>query len=158
MGKRLQQVSFLLAALGSDYRKNRDYLLSVFRGCQEPDCDEETAEFLIGLYEQGHHEVLGALLAAGLKSDAALSEALGPFYGEVLTKAPSAFLSGIRRLDASHQKAVCTLAGGGDGGGIMPETLEAGRRHLRRGGDDVGLRCLRDFETASREADEANRQ
>jgi hypothetical protein len=152
-GKRLQEASYLLAALGSDYEKNRDYLLGVLRNCGVPDtdCDDETAEFLIQLYKQGHHEVLHALMVAGLKSDGALSETLGDFYYRVLMKAPAAFLGGVRGLDARTQKAVCGLAGGVDGGGMPPEDLSRARRELRRMGHDVALRCLGEVEESNRE-------
>jgi len=36
-GKRSQDIAFLLAALGSDYEKNRDYLIKAFGGCSSPE-------------------------------------------------------------------------------------------------------------------------
>jgi hypothetical protein len=142
-----------LAALGSDYKRNRDYLLQALRGCsvQSADCDEDTAAFLVELYAQGHHEVLHALMTAGLRSDGALSEMLGPFLGDVLAKTPSEFVAGLRRVDAPTQKAVCTLAGAGDGGGISPEGLNVARRRLSRIRGDVAVRCLEEIENITRE-------
>jgi hypothetical protein len=136
-----------------------DWCLDALRGCniQNPDCDEDTAGLLIGLHEQGHHEVLHALMVAGRQSDGALSEMLGPFYGDVLAKAPSTFVAALRRVDAPTQKAVCALAGGGDGGGIAPSDLIAARQHFTRAGGDVALRCLREIENINREIDSAGK-
>src|SRR6266542_334865 len=54
-GKRSQEIAFLLAALGSDYQKNRTYLIESLRGCNTPsiisECEVDTGAFLIGLYE-----------------------------------------------------------------------------------------------------------
>jgi hypothetical protein len=107
---------------------------------------------VVQLYERGHHEVLGALLAAGFRSDGALSEMLGDFYGEVLTKSPSRFIAEVRRLDAPTQKEVCWLAGSGDGGGMAGD-LDRARRGLKRIGDEVALRCLREVEEGNRASD-----
>ena len=160
-GRRLQQVAFLLAALGADYEKNRDYLLAGLRGCSlrdYSDCDEETAGFLVRLYQQGHHEVLQALMIAGMNSDGALSEMLGPFYGDVLFKDPSGFIAGLRQLDGPHQKRVCHLASSGDDGGLAPEALQKARRRLKRIADDVALQCLQEIEASERESEINSRQ
>lgn len=158
-GKRLQKLSFLLASLGSHYTTNRDYLVGVMRGCstRQPECDEDTADFLIGLYHGGHRDVLAPLLRAGLHSDGALSELLGPFYGEVLVTGPSDFLAALRQLTAPGQESVCTLAGGADGGGMEPNRFQQAKERLRRAGDRTALQCLGHLEKGNQQAAENNK-
>lgn len=158
-GKRLQKLSFLLAALGSHYTTNRDYLVGVLRGCstRQPECDEDTANYLIGLHHRGHRDVLAPLLTAGFHSDGALSELLGPFYGEVLVTEPSGFLAALRQLAAPAQESVCTLAGGADGGGLEPSRFQQAKERLRRAGDRVALECLRHLEKGNQQAAENNK-
>src|SRR5262249_32322414 len=59
-GMRSQQIALLLAAINSDYQKNPDYLIHVLHGCTSPsvkwNCDENTGDFLIALYQSGHKE------------------------------------------------------------------------------------------------------
>ena len=157
-GKRLQKISFLLAALQSDYITNRNYLTGVLGNCrQQPACDEDTATLLMGLYNMGHHEVLYSLLRAGQHSDAALSELLGPFYQTVLISTPTDFMASLRRLDSSGRNAVCTLAGGGDGGGMDPSDFEQSQQNLKRVGNSIASDCLRHLENSYREAEESNK-
>jgi hypothetical protein len=113
VGKRLQKLSFLLAMLDSHYKINRDYLVGILHGCstRQPECDDDTAGYVIGLYHGGHRDVLTPLLRAGSHSDGALSELLGPFYGEVLVTEPSEFIVALHQLTTQAQGAVCTLAG-----------------------------------------------
>ena len=112
-GKRRQNVSFLLAALGSHYVTNRDHLVGILNGCgaRQTECDADTADLLIGLYHRSHREVLYPILRAGLHSNGALSELLGSFYGELLVNAPADFMSSLRRLGAPGQEAACGLVG-----------------------------------------------
>jgi hypothetical protein len=154
-GKELQKVSFLLAALGYNYTTNRDHLVSALRTCgsRNSECDEDTAGFLIGLYHQGHREVLYPIMSASLKSDGALAELLGNFYSEVAESSPADFVLGLRRLDAIHQEAACTLSGGG----MSPDTVQKVQRALNGIGGKVATRCLRNIENSSREAGEEQR-
>jgi len=153
-GKRAQQIAFLLAALGFEYEKNRDYLVQELKLCSSPSvkgrCDETTGALLIVLYQGGHQEILRPLLLAGMKSDAALSEALGTFYSDVLTQNPPEFLHAIRGLPAASQKRLCSLAGSGDGSGMSSGALQATRKHLKAIGNEIALRCLRAVEVSNR--------
>jgi len=152
-GMRSQDIAFLLAALDSDYPRNRAYLVAVLRGCDSRrinnNCDEHTAELLIRLDELGHHDVLQPLLAAGVHSDAAVSELLGTFYGRVLLEHTTEFLDAIRPFSASEQKTICYLAGSADGAGMASKDVSRARHDLKRIGDSVALRCLRQVETAN---------
>jgi hypothetical protein len=154
-GKRSQETAFLLAALGSNYEQNRDYLVQALRGCNsaiiKENCDQDKAAFLIALYERGHHEVLYPLLAVGMHSyNAAASEMSGGFYGDVLVKKPSEFLETIRPLTAPTQSKLCQLAGSGDGGGMRANQLKQVKKQLLAIGDGTALRCLKRVEAGAR--------
>jgi hypothetical protein len=154
-GERSQEVAFLLAAYGSDYEKNRDYLIHTLRGCTSPSikfgCNDNTGAFLIVLYERNHKELLEPLMLIGKDSyNAALAEGIGDFYSEVLVKTPTEFLDTIQRFSPQTQQRVCELAGAADGGGMSPGDLQRVRRQLRAKGDDVAARCLRGVELANK--------
>lgn len=154
-GERSQEVAFLLAAYGSDYEKNRDYLIHTLRGCTSPSikfgCNDNTGAFLIVLYERGHKELLEPLMLFGKDSyNAALAEGVGAFYGEVLVKNPTEFLDTIRRFPPKTQRRVCELAGAGDGGGISPADLKRVRKQLTAKSDEVAAKCWRAVEAANR--------
>jgi hypothetical protein len=152
-GKRAQQIAFLLATFGSNYGKSRDYLVHALKGCGHPtgkdQCDEDTAGFLIALYNSGHDELLRPLLAAGESSDGALAEMLGDFYSNVLTGRSAQFIESIRLFPLARQKSICSLAGSTDGSGMSRETLEKSRKQLKAMGGTVALRCLREVEKAN---------
>ena len=152
-GKRAQEIAFLLATLGSNYSKNRDYLVRALHGCYhataKSNCDEETSEFLEALYKSGHDELLPALLAAWVTDQAALLELLGGFYSNVLTEKPAQFLDSIQSFPMATQKSICALAGSTDGSGMAPETLQQARKQLKAIGSAVALRCLRQVEKAN---------
>jgi len=149
-----QQAAFLLAALGADYERSRDYLLWVLKGCDFPDirrgCDDMTGEYLIYLCEHGHHEFLGPMLISSIDDyNAAGSEGLGSFFSTFVAKSPNDFLDAVRSFPASTQIKMCTFAGFGDGGGMAPEDLRKVRSQLGRMNDEVARRCLRQIEKAN---------
>jgi hypothetical protein len=152
-GERAQQIAFLLAALGSNYSKNRDYLVRALHRCYhataKSNCDEETGGFLVALYKSGHDELLPPLLAAWVTDHAALLELLGDFYSDVLTEEPAKFLRSLEPFPIATQNSICGLAGAGDGGGIAQETLQKARKRLKAVGSEVALRCLRQVEKAN---------
>ena len=153
--KRSQEISFLLAALGSDYEHNRDYLINVLRGCNSTsvknNCDDDTGAYLIWLYRHGHHEVLQPLMVVGMHSyQAALAETIGAFYADVVTRAPTRFLDALRPLAIPTQKKLCGLAGSTDGGGMAVEDLKMVRKSLRAVDDEVARRCLQEIEKANK--------
>jgi len=155
-GKRSQEIVFLLAALGSDYARNRDELINLCTPERRDACDEDTAELLIGLYESGHREVLQPLLTMGPHSDAALAETLGEFYGDLLSRRPLEFLTAIRPTAVRIQSDLCLLAGGEDGSGMPPNDLKQVREQLKHLGDDVALRCLEQIETVNKQIEKDN--
>lgn len=75
---------------------NREDGLRMLKGCSTrpvtQNCNEDTAGYLVGLYEHGDRSLLRPLLDAGLRSDGALSELLGDFYSDVLSARPRSFL------------------------------------------------------------------
>ena len=114
---------------------NRAAALRTLKGCATRPitlgCSEDTAGYLIGLYNRGDHALLPPLLNAGLHSDGALGEILGDFYSNVLSKTPRAFLSASRTRSLKQQRHLCWLAGDTDGGGMAPEMLRDVRHSLR---------------------------
>ena len=156
-----QQAVYLLALFGHDYELNRDELLKVWRGCVEKIdgtiCDEMTAMTLIGLYHQGHQEILRSLLAGCRNSDGALSEELGPFYSEQLERHPKNFVTTLATFAPKEQHSICWLAGAEDGGGMNPKTERKVLANLKTIGGVVSNRCAREVREANQTEDENNR-
>jgi len=114
---------------------NRAAALRTLRGCATRPialgCSEDTAEYLIGLYDRGDRSLLNPLLAAGASSDGALSEILGDFYSNVLLKNPRVFLASVRSQPRKQVGHLCWMAGVTDGGGMGTEMLRDVRHSLR---------------------------
>ena len=149
-----QQVAFLLALLGVDYERNRDYLLWVFKGCGVPEmkrgCDDMTGEFLAYLYEHGHPEVLKPLMKDGNSYDAAGSEFVGDFLSKLVAESPNDFLDAVRSFPVPTQKKICYFAGSADGGGMAQIGLMKARKKMGAMTDIVARRCLREIEYANK--------
>jgi hypothetical protein len=153
--QRAQRVAFLLAALDVEYDRNRDYLIHVLSGCNYPegryDCDDVTGDYLIYLYEHGHQEILAPLLKTSIGSyNAAGSEGLGAFFGELVQKSPEKFLEAVGTFALPTQRKACGFAGASDGGGLGAEGLALVRKKLRVIGGEVANRCLKEIEAANR--------
>ena len=114
---------------------SRKKALAMLKGCSRSlyfeGCNEDTAEYLIGLYRRGDKSLLVPLLDAGLVSDGALSEALGSFYGESLSKEPRTFLKALASRPRKEQRQLAWLAGAMDGSGMPKEMLRQVRAVLR---------------------------
>ena len=119
-----------------DRRMIRAEALRVLKGCANRPitlgCSEDTAGYLIDLYEHGDHLLLKPLLDAGLSSDGALTEILGTFYSDVLWKHPRAFLGSLSSRPSKQQRRLCNVTGGTDGSGMPPGALKDVRRTLAR--------------------------
>ncbi len=153
--RRAQRVAFLLAALDADYDRNRDYLLHVLAGCNYPEirygCDDMTGFYLIYLWEHGHPEILAPLLGTSIGGyNAAGSEGLGAFFGDLVQKSPEKFLDAVGTLPVSTQKKACSFAGTSDGGGLGAKGLAQARKKLRGIGGEVALRCLKEIEDSNK--------
>lgn len=108
------------SAIAQDKKMSRQAALADLKKC--PAIESETscasnAIFLIKLYNRGERTLLTPLLDAGVKSDAALSEALGEFFAGVLEKRPLDFLSGLANRPKTKQATLALLAAAGDGSG-----------------------------------------
>ena len=114
---------------------NRADALRTLKGCATRPitwgCNEDTAGYLIGLYDRGDRSLLRPLLDAGLHSDGALAEMLGDFYSDVLEKNPRAFLSSLRSRPIAQQRRLCWSASVTDGSGMGTQTLRNVRYSLR---------------------------
>ncbi len=154
-GGRAQQVAFLLAALDVGYEPNRDYLLHVLSGCNFREirfgCDDMTGFYLIYLWEHGHQEILAPLLKTSIgRYDAAGTEGLEAYFGDLVQKSPEKFLEAVGTLQVPTQKKVCYFAGLSDGGGLGTRGLGKARRNLRAIGSEVALRCLKEIESSNK--------
>jgi len=152
-GPRAQRAAFLLATMGVNYERSRDYLLWVFKGCTVPDiargCDDMTGDYLANLYSHGHSEILRPLLQDGVNSySASGAEFLGDFFSHLVAKSPGDFLEAVRSFPVETQKKMCFFAGSADGGGMAPADLKRARDQLR-GKGVVARRCLEAIERAN---------
>ncbi len=138
-----QQLSFILALLGTDYRQNRDNLFRALRTCGSArmSCDEDTVQYAITLYKRGHREALGTLLNAGTESDGAASALLGDFYRDTLLQNPQLFIRAVGMLTSMGRRQACFLAGTGDGSGTAPADLKHATEALTAIGGEVALAC-----------------
>jgi hypothetical protein len=103
--QRAQQIAFLPAALDVEYERNRDYLLHVLSGCDYPgiryDCDDMTGGDLIYLIEHDHREIIAQMLKASIDDyNAAGSEGIGAYFGNMVQGSPEKFLDAVSTLPA----------------------------------------------------------
>ncbi len=115
---------------------NRKSAIAKLKGCtrslSSEGCNEVTAEYLIGLYKRGDKALLSPLLDAGLVSDGALSESLGSFYGELLSKEPRELLKALSSRPQKAQHKLAWLAAIMDGSGMPKEMFVEARSRLRK--------------------------
>ncbi|MGA2437234.1 MAG: hypothetical protein ABSF57_01815 [Acidobacteriaceae bacterium] len=160
-GDRLLDVTFLLAAYGSDYEKNRDALIHNLRGCSTSSyasrapykygCSNSVADCLIVLYKRGHKEVLQPLLLLGMAAaNADIAEGTGGFGSDILIDHPTDLLDAIRPLQPKTQRQLCRFVGSADGGGIGTPSLRRVQKNLKAIGDDLALTCLQQVEAANK--------
>jgi hypothetical protein len=142
------ELSFGLALLGSDYHVNRDTLAGSLRACGDLrfKCDENSAVYMVTLYRNGHRELLGPLIQAGVRSDGALSEVLGLFYQKVLLEDPRSFIREIERFPTPIQRRECFDAGTGDGSGTSSADAKRVAESLKALDGPVGRVCASSFQ------------
>ncbi len=167
-GPRASGIAYLLAVLRHNYSVNRRKLVTRLQGCTHrpltQGCDEDTAGYVIDLFDRGDRTLLPPLIDIGRHSDGALAEEMGPFYGETLWKQPRLFLLELARLAPNGQREICWLAATGDGSGMSSEKMGLDIRHKLRGfsrgrGDrlaSVARECLRGFEAGVKAINESN--
>jgi hypothetical protein len=82
---------------------------------------------------------------------------LGTFYSEQLEKNPSEFIAALATFAPRRQMELCTVAGGTDGGGMVPETEHRVLASLKEIGGEVANRCARGVRVGNRDAEAANK-
>lgn len=122
-GRRATGIAFLLAYLKYEYTPNRKRVVEALQRCLlrsvKIDCDNEnTAAYIIELFERGDPGLLRPLIDAGPISDGALTAMLGPFYGEVFQKNSVLMLQTLAKLSKKDQRRIGFLAATGDGSGL----------------------------------------
>lgn len=149
-----QLAVYLLASLDYDYQRNLDELLRAWKSAG----DDGTMELLIGLYNQGHKELLKPLLAGFSGWNAAASEGLGSFFSDQLQGYPQDFLNALATFPPEKQLYLCTAAGETDGGGMGEGAERKVLANLKRIGGEVAARCARGVRTGNQSADAANHE
>ena len=91
-----------------------------------------------------------------IRSDGALSDALGPFYAERLELNAKEFVAMLSAFPPKEQRRICWLAGTEDGGGMSPKEERKVLANLKEVGGNLADRCSRSIHTGSREADQSN--
>jgi hypothetical protein len=138
-----QSVAFLLAVARHEYSRQQTFLLGVLRQCSDPrkpnDCNEDSAEMVERLYWSGDKSLLVPLMDMVRHSDGALSESLGSFLSDVLSKEPRAYLRGIASFESETRRRIERLTGLSDGGGLSPGQRLAIRRNAKRRYDNRTL-------------------
>jgi hypothetical protein len=121
---------------------SRATALRTLKGCATRpitlECSEDTAGYLIKLYEDGDRPLLKPLLEAGLTSDGALAEILGDFYANVLWKNPREFLEALKLRSKKERQSLCRLAATTDGSGMGGDMLSDVRRNVGHMGSEHG--------------------
>ena len=145
---------------GAGQSLTRKKALAMLKGCSRSlyseGCNEGTAEYLIVLYRRGDKSLLGPLLDAGLISDGALSQSLGSFYGELLSKEPRTFLNALASRPRKEQRQLAWLAGAMDGSGMPKEMLQQVRAVLSKMGAQRRNRLSSVARLSLAEVDRAN--
>ena len=140
---------------------SRKKALAMLKGCSRSlsseGCDENTAEYLIGLYKRGDKSLLEPLLDAGLISDGALSASLGVFYGELLLKKPRTFLKALGHRPRKEQRQLAWHAGAMDGSGMPKEMMRQVRAELSKIGAQRRSRLSSVARLSLSEVDRANK-
>jgi hypothetical protein len=88
--------------------------------------------------------------------NAATSEGLGAFYGDVLAKDAPDFLTALAQFPPARQKSLCYAAYAADGGRIGLKAVGRIRGILNRIGGNLALVCMRQVRLGNLEAEKAN--
>lgn len=153
--------TFLLAAYGVDYEKNRGAIVHNLQGCTTASykssapykygCDDRVVACLFALYKRGHKDVLLPMLLFGNDASSAMvQEGAGSDGVEVLVSAPADLLEAIQSLSPKTQREICRFVGAGDGGGLSPQSLRKVRSELKAIGGDAATACLREVEISNK--------
>jgi hypothetical protein len=130
-------VSISSATFGQDtrsYQRHRTRLLRELKKCEpagrKPGCNERNVLDVARLYDRGDRSVLKDLMDVVPNSDAALSEALGDFFSELLCKRPRTFLAAVSKRPRREHHDLLSLAAVADGGGMDCRNIRALRQTL----------------------------
>ena len=147
-GERARDIAYALAVFNIDYKRNRDYLLSLLNSClsrsespADDECDGKLLDFVTNLYWRGDDALLAPLLGmADVKKYVVLE--IGTFYGDLLDRRQTVFLQALSLLSEDKQKLVCELASEDDLRPNSPKFVRVAT-HLRETVGDEARRCLK---------------
>ena len=153
-GERARDIAYTLAVLGSEYRQNRDYLLSLLNAClskstlpaENDVCNARLLEYMTNLYWRGDSELLIPLLQIADDREDTIGQ-IGYFYGDLLDSRTNVVLQGMVILAAGKQQMVCKLAGEYDFSINSPKFERVSKR-LRAIGNQIAQRCLEEAQIA----------
>lgn len=154
-GERARDIAYALAVFGTEYQRNRDYLLESLNAClsrpkESPEndvCDRKLLDYVTNLYWRGDSALLQPLLQiADSRKDVILE--IGTFYADLLDRRTATTVDGLRELPPEKQRLICKLAGEDEYSIDEPELERvAGRLHAI--GDETADRCLQEAEKAA---------
>lgn len=144
-GGRARDIAYALAVFGSDYQKNRDFLLQLLNTCvqktqgspEDDGCDYRLLDYLVNLYWRGDTTLLQPLLQIADPERGSLGF-IEDFYADLLQRQPARAMQSLQTLDAQRQETVCDVAGEG----IRGTQFKNVERSLRAFGNGVANRCL----------------
>lgn len=154
-GERARDIAYALAVFGTDYQKNRDYLVKSLTDClarpkdspEDDVCDSRLLDYLTNLYWRGDGGLLEGLLQLADSRKDVISE-VGTFYANLLDRHTAAALRGMQKVTLEKQRTVCSLAGEDDFSIDGPK-LNRVAKHLHAAGDPVAELCLQEAEQAA---------
>jgi len=147
-GGEARDIAYALAVFGSDYQRNRDYLVELLGSClsrpkESPEddvCDGKLLDYLTNLYWRGDNRLLEILLqSADSRKDVILE--IGTFYANLLDRHMAAALQGLSLLPNEKQELICRLAGEDDLSIDSPK-FERVKKNLGEAHNEVADRCL----------------
>jgi hypothetical protein len=147
-GERARDVAYALAVFDSDYRINRDRLVTTLSQClarpvnspEDDVCNGRLVQYLANLYWRGDNELLLVLIEMAQRLDAMVDQA-GTFFADLLDRRTQIALNELGSVSEEKQRLVCAMALDNDLG-MDPPKLERVTSNLRRVGTETGRRCL----------------
>jgi len=145
---RARDIAYALAVFGSEYDRNRDYLVELLSSClsrprdspEDNVCDGKLLDYLTNLYWRGDSELLQPLLQSADSRKDVIDE-IGTFYANLLDRRTAAALRGMQEISIDKQRTICNMAGEDDLS-LDPPKLERVTDRLRAAQDDLAERCL----------------
>ena len=147
-GERARDVAYALAVFRSDYRTNRDHLVTTLSQClarpvnspEDDVCDPRLVQYLANLYWRGDNELLHVLINLAQQREDVVDDA-GTFFADLLDRRTQIALNELGSVPDDKQRLVCAMAFDSDLR-FDPPKLNRVQSNLKRIGTEIGRRCL----------------